>query len=197
VTLHRPQLKTDSHQSDTRRIKLIRPLGKGGFGAVYLADVYSADGLVHRMAVKVLHEQFSMEGEIGARARDEARLMSQLNHDNVVQVFGLTQIGKRSAVLMEYVEGVDCSSLIRHSAENGQGVPLSVGARIIECSADALHAAYNTISPQTGRPLCVVHRDIKPGNILVSLNGTVKVMDFGARGRYQISSIWNPALHGS
>lgn len=183
-------MKTDSLQSDTRRIKLIRPLGKGGFGAVYLADVHSADGLVHRMAIKVLHEQFSMGGEIGARARDEARLMSQLNHDNVVQVFGLTQIGKRSAVLMEYVEGVDCGSLIRHSAEQGQGIPLSVAARIIECTADALHAAYNTISPQTGRPLRVVHRDIKPGNILVSHNGTVKVMDFGvARADFEREAV--------
>jgi serine/threonine protein kinase len=142
------------------------------------------------MAIKVLHEQFSMGGEIGARARDEARLMSQLNHDNVVQVFGLTQIGKRSAVLMEYVEGVDCGSLIRHSTEQGKAIPLSVAARIIECTADALHAAYNTISPQTGRPLRVVHRDIKPGNILVSHNGTVKVMDFGvARADFEREAV--------
>jgi serine/threonine protein kinase len=146
---------------------------------VYLAEVHSPDGLVHRMAVKILHEQFTTEDEIGARARDEARLMSQLNHDNVVQVYGLTQIAERSAVLMEYVEGIDCNALMRASGSRGEGLPLGVAFRIIECSADALHAAYHAISPQTGRPLRVVHRDIKPGNILVSLNGAVKVMDFG------------------
>jgi serine/threonine protein kinase len=183
-------MNTDSHPSDSRRINLLRPLGKGGFGAVFLADVHSADGLVHRMAVKVLHEKFSMEGEIGARARDEARLMSQLNHDNVVQVFGLTRIGKRSAVLMEYVEGIDCSALIQAATLRGEGVPLRVAARIIECAADALHAAYHTVSPQTKRQLCVVHRDIKPGNILVSVNGAVKVMDFGvARADFEREAV--------
>ena len=172
-------METQPHQLGPQQIKLIRPLGKGGFGAVYLAEVHARDGLVHRMAVKILREEFSADSEVGARARDEARLMSQISHDNVVHVYGLTYFAKRSTVLMEYVDGIDCVSLIRDAGARGQGVPLGVAARIIECSADALHSAYHEISPQTGKPLHVVHRDIKPGNLLVSVNGTVKVMDFG------------------
>ncbi|MEC7242549.1 MAG: serine/threonine-protein kinase [Myxococcota bacterium] len=157
----------------------MRALGKGGFGSVHLAEVRSPEGLVHRMAVKVLHEDLSSDTELAARSRDEARLMSQLNHDNIVRIYGLTRIAGRSAVLMEYVEGIDCEALIKQARTEGGGVPIRAASRIIECAADALWAAFNAVSPVTQQKLRVVHRDIKPGNILVSSSGLVKVMDFG------------------
>ena len=163
-----------------RRVRLLEPLGKGGFGSVWLAEVESTGGLVHRMAVKLLHEELMTDDELVARARDEARLMSQLNHDHVVKVHALTRLGGRSAVLMEYVEGIDCTALLADCRQRGEpGLPLGIALAITERAASALHAAWTARSPQTGRPLKVVHRDIKPSNLLVSVSGAVKVMDFG------------------
>ena len=79
-------VQVELQDTNRRKIRLLKPLGKGGFGAVYLADVYSPEGLVQRMAVKLLHEEFARDNQLAARARDEARLMSQLNHDHVVKV---------------------------------------------------------------------------------------------------------------
>lgn len=174
-----PMLPT-LYDSAQREIRLLHPLGRGGFGAVFLADVRAGDGLVQRLAVKVLDEKYIEDRGIAARARDEARLMSQLNHDHVVKVHGLTEIGRRAAVLMEYVEGIDCSALLQVSQQFGEGgLPVSVACQVTERTAAALDAAWNTRSPQTNAPLHVVHRDIKPANILLSVGGMVKVMDFG------------------
>lgn len=180
-------VQVELQDTNRRKIRLLKPLGKGGFGAVYLADVYSPEGLVQRMAVKLLHEEFARDNQLAARARDEARLMSQLNHDHVVKVHALTQVGERAAVLMEYVEGVDGAALL-DAADRAKerGLPPRVCAAIIEHSASALHAAWTTLSPQTGQPLRVVHRDIKPSNLLLSSGGVVKVMDFGvARAEFE------------
>jgi len=189
----------DTHNAVKRRIKLLRPLGKGGFGGVFLAEVRSSDGLVHRMAVKLMHAEFSKESEVAARSRDEARLMSQINHDNVVHVFGLSMLGERAAVLMEYVEGIDGAAMIKDTVERGApGIPLSVVCRMMECAADALDCVYHSISPQTGEPLHVVHRDIKPSNLLVSLTGVLKVMDFGvARAEFEREAVTKSMQFGT
>lgn len=161
-----------------RAIRLLQPIGRGGFGTVFLAEVRGPEGLVQRLAVKLIHERWAADTGIAARARDEARLMSQLNHDNVVRIHGLTRIGGRSAVLMEYVEGVDAGTLAAAGGP-GDGLSLRIVARIGELVAAALDAAWHSLSPVTGAPLHVVHRDIKPANVLVSAGGAVKVMDFG------------------
>ncbi len=166
--------------SSGRQIRLVKPLGKGGFGSVWLAEVRDPSGLVHRMAVKLLHEALAQDADLAARARDEARLMSQLSHDHEVKVHALTEIDGRAAVLMEYVEGIDCTALLADCRQRGEpGLPLTIAAAIVERSASALHAAWTNTSPQTGLPLRVVHRDIKPANLLLSVLGVVKVMDFG------------------
>ena len=158
----------------TRRITFVEALGKGGFGAVYLADVQSNDNFAQRLAVKVLNEEMSDNADVVGRQRDEARLLAQLNHDHIVKVFDLLEIGGRPAVFMEYVPGVDAHRLMREGP-----LPPRAALETISATASALHAAANTVSPFTGNPLKVIHRDIKPANILVSEHGTVKVLDFG------------------
>ena len=180
-----------------RQIRLLQPIGRGGFGTVYLAEVRGTQGLVQRLAVKLLHERWAADASIAARARDEARLMSQLNHDNVVRIHGLTLLGDRNAVLMEYVEGVDVGTLAT-AAEQVGFLPVTVIAQIGEQVAAALHAAWHTSSPSTGAPLRVVHRDIKPPNVLISRGGAVKVMDFGvARAEFEREAHTGSAQFGT
>ena len=194
-------MEGQTHNRQGRRIKLLTPLGKGGFGAVYLADVTTRDGLVQRLAVKLLHESWANDNGIAARARDEARLMSQLNHDNVLKIYGLTRLSDRAAVLMEYVEGIDCRTMVVETARAAgevRGLPPRVAASIIERAAGALAAAWADVSPQTGQPLRVVHRDIKPSNLLVSINGAVKVMDFGvARADFEREALTGSVQFGT
>ncbi len=71
-------------QGSARRIEFVETLGRGGFGAVYLADVHGRDDFVQRLAIKVLNEDMNELADIAARQRDEARLLAQLNHDHIV-----------------------------------------------------------------------------------------------------------------
>lgn len=164
-----------SGQEPSRHLHFREPLGRGGFGTVYLADLRSGRGLVQLVAVKVLHGGDPDEGEVFARQRDEARLLAQLNHDHIVKVFDLVDVEGRPAVIMEYVEGVDAETWVK----KGGPLPPRAALQVISGVASALDAAYNAESPLTGRPLAAIHRDIKPANVLVSVHGAVKVLDFG------------------
>ena len=100
-----------------REVTFVEALGKGGFGAVYLADVRGEDNFVQRIAVKVLNENLRGESDIVGRQRDEARILAQLNHDHIVKVFDLSEIHGRPAVFMEYVAGVDAGLSLIHISE--------------------------------------------------------------------------------
>ena len=165
---------TDSHPPERRRIKFVEALGKGGFGSVYLADVHSGNSFAQRIAVKVLNEELGGDLDIAGRQRDEARLLGQLNHDHIVKVIDLLDLDGRPAVLMEYVPGVDAGKLLQQGP-----IPPRAALEMVSAAASALHAAQTTISPFTGRPLSVIHRDVKPSNLLLSEHGTIKVLDFG------------------
>jgi hypothetical protein len=141
---------------------------------VYLADVYGENDFVQRLAVKLLSEEVSEFPDLVARQRDEARLLAQLNHDHIVKVMDLTEIGGRPAILMEYVDGIDANHLFKRVR-----FPLRAALEAIAAAASALAAAYGTVSPRTGRALHAIHRDIKPSNLLVSAHGGLKVLDFG------------------
>ena len=165
---------------DNRQVEFLEVLGRGGFGAVYLADLHGRDGFVQRVAVKVLNAQMSESADIAARQRDEARLLARLNHDHIVKVFDLTEVWERPSVIMEYVEGVDLGLLVREGP-----LPTKVALQAISQASSALHAAWESPDPRTGQPLRVVHRDIKPSNLLLSRHGGLKVLDFGiARGDF-------------
>ena len=94
------------------------------------------------MAVKLANPEIMQDRDLLARARDEARLMSQLSHDHVVRVHALTEVEGRAAVLMEFIEGVDCTKLMLH--EHPDAMPPTVAGGIVERAASALHAAWTT-----------------------------------------------------
>ncbi len=141
---------------------------------MYLADVYGENDFVQRLAVKLLSEEVSEHPDLVARQRDEARLLAQLNHDHIVKVWDLTEIGGRPAILMEYIDGIDANHLYKRVP-----FPPRAALEAVAAAASALAAAYGTVSPRTGSALHAIHRDIKPSNLLVSAHGGLKVLDFG------------------
>lgn len=111
--------------------------------------------------------------------RDEARLLSRLKHENIVEVLAFVSIDNRAAIIMELLEAVDTRVIIDYYREVNERIPMRVALEISAAVASALDAAYNKPPSDGGRPLRVIHRDIKPSNVMVDGKGRVKVLDFG------------------
>lgn len=140
---------------------------------MYLATVGEGDeaGLV---AVKVLQQGLDARGQAVERLRDEARLLHLLDHPNILEVHDLIGVSGRVALMTEYLEGQDVEDLLLPP----HTLPMSAGMQVMAKVATALQAAYTTMGPR-GEPLRLLHRDIKPGNIRLGPDGSVKVLDFG------------------
>ena len=151
-----------------RRYTLQREIGHGGMGAVWLAvdDVLGREVAVKRVGLFPGGSSPDL-----MRAQREAKLAARLNHPHVVSVFDFVTEGEEQWLVMEYVPGTNLSAL---SGERG-GLPPAEAASIVGQVAEALAAAHAA---------GIVHRDVKPGNIIVTDSGTAKLADFGiARAR--------------
>jgi tRNA A-37 threonylcarbamoyl transferase component Bud32 len=137
-------------------------LGQGGMAEVYLG---TDQVLGRQIAVKILGSQFSRDSSFVARFRREAQSAASLNHPNVVSVFDTGSDDGTHFIVMEYVQGKTLSRLIRQ----GPLLP-ERAAEIAAAVARALGFAHSE---------GIVHRDVKPGNIMLTPSGDVKVMDFG------------------
>ena len=155
-----------------RSYRILEVIGKGGFGTVYRAELLGSGGFTKQVALKVLHSATAPD-EIVLRFRDEARILGLIQHRSIVKVDSLAQLDKGWAVVMEYVPGVNVSSLVKFGA-----TPPRPALNMIEEVASALHAA-NALPSVNGEPLRLIHRDIKPANIRLSPQGEIKVLDFG------------------
>jgi serine/threonine protein kinase len=164
--------------SSGRQFRLIKRIGKGGFGEVYLAEMSTASGFTKTVAVKLLRTDIEQIDSTAQRMRDEARLLGMLRHRAIVQADDLITLAGRTALVMEFIPGVNHSWII-HPKRYEDLIPPRVVLSIISSIADALDAAYNRPSTVTGKPLQVLHRDIKPGNVRITPDGEVKVLDFG------------------
>jgi serine/threonine-protein kinase len=139
--------------------------------------------LERKRALKLLRADLERLDEAVARLRDEGRLLALLEHPAIVQVEDIVRIQGRVGLVMEYVEGTDLRQLLKAKVQ----LPPSVVLELIATVADALGSAVDLPSPTTGRPLRLVHRDIKPGNIMVSRHGRIKLLDFGVARSHEVS----------
>jgi serine/threonine protein kinase len=159
---------------DTGPFDILEIPASGSYGTVCVARPRGEPGRI--VALKVLKTGLSENPKIIGRARDEARMLFRLKHPDIVAVDGLVEINGRPVLVMEYVEGVSLQALL---ARHRDGLPWAVALEIARRTAGALHAAYESRGGPEGEPMRIIHRDIKPGNLLLSIVGAVKVVDFG------------------
>jgi serine/threonine-protein kinase len=146
-----------------RRYKIVERIGGGGMALVYKAH----DKVLNRkVAIKVLRQQFVHDEEFIRRFRREAQAAASLSHPNVVSIYDVGQEGDIHYIVMECIEGYNLNEWIQEKA------PLQVdeAVKIAGQICDALDHAHQSQ---------IIHRDIKPHNILIGRNGRVKVTDFG------------------
>src|SRR3954467_11260273 len=145
------------------RYEIRRELAQGGMAEVYLAH----DQLLDRpVALKALFPEYAREPSFVERFRREAQAAANLNHPNIVSIYDWGQESGTYFIVMEYVEGRSLRELIHSEGSLEPGQAADIAAEI----ASALAFAHRS---------GVVHRDVKPGNVLLTQTGTVKVTDFG------------------
>ncbi|MER6101399.1 protein kinase [Streptomyces sp. NPDC001832] len=153
------------------RYQLRDLLGEGGMASVYLAYDSALD---RQVAIKTLHTELGREQSFRERFRREAQAVAKLQHTNIVSVFdtGEDELGGALMpyIVMEYVEGQPLSSVLQADIQNYGAMPAD---KALKVTADVLAAL------DTSHEMGLVHRDIKPGNVMVTKRGAVKVMDFG------------------
>lgn len=158
--------------------RLVRRLASGGMAEVFLAKVFGAEGFEKPVAVKRVLPSLAKDREFVELFLREAKLTVSLQHANVLQVFDLGEVGGQYYMVMEFVDGENLRTLQRAAA----GVPMSMGLRegvfIVQQVAEGLAYAHDKLDA-VGRPLNIIHRDINPSNVMISVAGEVKLADFG------------------
>jgi serine/threonine protein kinase len=169
VTLHAPA-----------RYRFLGKLGEGGMAEVYVGVLRQTPGFRKLLVLKLLRESLADDPECLTMFLDEARLTARLNHRNVVQTYEVGQVGDRHAIVMEFLEGATLSKLRRLAQGSGVlgSLPLAAGLYVVSEALAGLHYAHD-LKDFDGSPLHIVHRDFTPANVMVTLDGQVKVLDFG------------------
>jgi serine/threonine-protein kinase len=159
-------------------VYLFDMIGKGGMAEIFLAKGFTDLGTEHLTVVKRILPGLSDRPGFGDMLINEAKLCSLLSHANVVQTYDLGQIGGQYFIGMEYVEGFDLNRLLSLSARAEVAMPLPFALYIIIETLRGLDYAHRVTNSE-GKSLGIIHRDVSPTNVLISVDGNVKVCDFG------------------
>lgn len=159
------------------RYDLLCKLASGGMGSVYLARASGVGGFERLVALKSCHPELLDDSDFVAMFMDEARLAAQIRHPNVVPTL---DVGDDDVLhlVMEYVEGDDLLTVLNEARKKGEKFPIDVTLRIMVDLLAGLHAAHE-LRDGRGRPLNLIHRDVSPHNVMVGVDGSSRLTDFG------------------
>lgn len=160
------------------RYELLHKIAAGGMAEIFLARQWGQGGFFRDVVIKRLFPHYAEHEHALRMFQDEARLLSELAHPNIPQVYDLGYADGYWYLAMEYVRGVSLADLCRAAAKSNRPMPLAVAIGIVHQVCMALHHAHER-HDREGRALRIVHRDVTPHNIMISLDAVVKVLDFG------------------
>jgi serine/threonine protein kinase len=162
-TLETPKEELTTGSTFAGRYQIIEELGKGGMGKVYKAQ---DTDLKEKVAIKLLKPEIAADKKTIERFRNELKFARKIRHKNVCQMYDLNKEEGAHYITMEYVDGEDLKSMIRMMGQLGSGKTVYVAKQVCEGLAEA-------------HRLGVVHRDLKPQNIMIDKDGNTRIMDFG------------------
>ncbi len=154
------------------KFRIFEEVGHGGFGTVYRANDITLDRIV---ALKILHQEYLSDQKFIESFKREARMMAKVSHPNVVQIFEVGDLKGQIYIAMQYFDGGNLDQKI----QAGGPLPLKDAIRMLNQTARGLEA---------GHKIGLVHRDVKPANILYNREGYIAISDFGVAKSIQQSS---------
>jgi serine/threonine-protein kinase len=154
---------------------LLEEIGRGSTATVFRAREARTGGLV---ALKLLRQDLALVESAVTMFADEARIAGNIEHPNVVRVLGTGEHAGAPYIVQELVEGLSYAELLELALREGRRLELGTQLSILAQAAEGLHAAHETRDASRAL-LGIVHRDVKPQNVLVGYDGRVKVVDFG------------------
>ena len=176
--------------------QLIKAIGAGGSARIDLAKIERAFGFARHVVIKRPLEHLREDPRAAASLRREARLGARLRHPNLVAVLDAGTHEHYDYLALEYIHGAALRTLMQTEVPSKVApIPREVAVAIAIEVARGLDAAHELLD-DTGAPLGLVHRDVSPGNILIGLDGAVKLADFGIAKETRIQTL-SGSMHGT
>src|SRR5688572_14967438 len=160
------------------KYQILDRVAVGGMAELFKAQLIGQLGFEKLVAIKKILPHLAGDQSFVEMFIDEARITAQLDHKHIVAVFELGTDADTPYIAMQYVDGLDVLALLRECARAQIRLPPDLAAVIARDVLDALDYAHNAVD-NNGKALGIVHRDISPGNVLLSWRGDVKLTDFG------------------
>jgi serine/threonine-protein kinase len=160
------------------RYQLVERLAVGGMAELFVATAPGEHGFQKKVVIKRLLPHLVNDATYNAMFIDEAKLTARLVHPKIAQTFELGKVDEALYIAMEHIDGIDVLALLRELASKRRRIDQPLAAWIAHEVLDALDYAHN-ITGEDGRALGIVHRDISPSNVLLSVRGDIKLVDFG------------------
>lgn len=171
------------------RYRIVDVLAKGGMGVIYLARSEGAAGFVKPVVIKRILSDMDEDNAMVNMFKREARIMSNLHHPGIVGVVDFGRDMQSYFMVLDYVHGFHLGRWKRFVNTVHGPFPAQIALHIVIQVLDALHYAHTLLAPD-GSPLQVVHRDVTPSNVLIDVEGHVKLADFGiARTRMDATEV--------
>ena len=164
--------------STANNYQILAKLATGGMAEIFLARGASTGGVERYVVLKRIIRDKANDTHFVQMFVEEARLAAQLQHANIAQVYDIGKLGDSFFFTMEYVHGETVRGLLQRARSLRREIPLGLILTVIAGTASGLHHAHQRIGID-GRPLGIVHRDVSPSNLMISYDGSVKVVDFG------------------
>lgn len=161
------------------RYILVKKIAMGGMAEIFLAKTEKKEDVSQFVVLKRILPQFSSNRKFREMFKMEGKITSHLRHNNMVyhHEFGVEK--GIYYIVMEHILGCSLKEFLNKTRKSSNKFPIPIAVSIVQSIASALHYMHNSVDPETGKLLSLIHRDVTPHNIMIGFNGDIKLIDFG------------------